>query len=311
MLPHGGFFLVRGQVKYSKKALNFDEQAALLQARGMLGDHEVIKRRLGAVNYYRLSAYWHPFKDQSSGDERFLAKTHIDVIWDRYIFDRALTVLVMDALERFEIAVRTRIAYELAMETGPFGYSEDRKVLYERDPRRRAEFLQRLEEDLRQRERSEKFVEHFVRQYGDAHDHPPIWVAVEVLSFGGTFTLFNGCRQNIQKRVARAFDVGVPVLESWLRTLNDVRNVCAHHGRLWNRVLGNKPKIPYGSDWHGVGNDRIFGVLSILSYILTIVAPRSQWRLRVKTLTERHPDVPLEQMGFPKDWGKLTLWAPS
>lgn len=292
---------------FSKPALTIDAQVALLQSRGMGGDASRIRRRLMAVSYYRLSAYWHTFKRP---DDSFVPNTHIDVVWDRYIFDRALRVLVMDAVERFEVATRSRIAHLLARRYGPLGYAEDPAALFPNAPDRQSDFFAHLRVDLRQ-QRDEPFIKHFVRTYGDAHEFPPIWVAIEVMGFGGTVSLYRGCDGAIRREVADAFGVAPEVFTSWLLTLNLARNVCAHHGRLWNRELANKPKIPRYPAWQTpvpVGNERVFAVLTLLAHAVQRIAPHSGWAGRVRALLDKHPEVPRNQMGFPASWEQCVIW---
>lgn len=92
-----------------------------------------------------------------------------------------------------------------------------------------------------------------------------------------------------------------------------MRNICAHHGRLWNRELGYKPMIPARDmSWHDpvrVENNRIFGVLAILKYLLSDIAPNSQWTTRLRELLAEYPEIPLAQMGFPGDWLLCPIWA--
>lgn len=110
------------------------------------------------------------------------------------------------------------------------------------------------------------------------------------------------------------FGVADRVLESWLTALNGVRNVCAHHARLWNRVLGYKPMIPKKKkhpEWHEpvkVDPARIFGESTILKYILTQVAPQSEWPDRLEALFAEYPDIPKRFMGFPDDWKECPIW---
>lgn len=94
-------------VKYRKPALTLDDQASLLASRGMGGGSDEIRRRLTQVNYYRLAAYWHPFRND--GEDTFRSGTTIRNVWRRYLFDRRLRLLTMDALERFEVTVRSRL----------------------------------------------------------------------------------------------------------------------------------------------------------------------------------------------------------
>ncbi len=70
-------------MKYTKPALSLVEQADLLIYRGMLGDREQIIRQLSAVNYYRLSGYWHTFRLPNSHD--FSTKKTFGEVWLRYV----------------------------------------------------------------------------------------------------------------------------------------------------------------------------------------------------------------------------------
>ncbi len=294
-------------MKYTKPSLSFEEQADLLIGRGMGGDRALIVKRLSAVNYYRLSGYWYTFRNT---DDSFKRGTTFEEAWDRYAFDRHLRLLVMDAIAHIEVAVRTRIAYHHSQEFGAFGYATDSTSLP--GLKDRAEFLARVGEEV-SRSR-ETFVEHFQKKYGADHDALPIWMATEVFSFGTTLTLFKGCPLGVADKVADLFGVPSKVLSSWLLCLNAVRNICAHHGRLWNRVLGVKPMIPRPythPDWHqpySVPNDRVFGVLTICRYCLDRIDLEGRWLERFNDLLRGFPTIPLERMGFPSDWVSSQLW---
>lgn len=109
-------------MRYAKPPRTLEEQADLLLSRGMKGDRAAMIARLAVVNYYRLSGYWHPFRNP--GADTFRPNTTFDSVWQRYAFDRRLRLLVMDAIERIEVAVRTRLAYCLAHQSGdPFAYA--------------------------------------------------------------------------------------------------------------------------------------------------------------------------------------------
>jgi abortive infection bacteriophage resistance protein len=298
-------------MKFAKPFRSIDEQVALLVSRGMLGDAETIRRRLDTVNYYRLSAYWH--SDRALDTDTLKPGTHIDTVWDRYLFDRRLRILTMDALERLEVTVRSRLAYELAREGGPFGYVTD-GLLYRDDARERAACLGSLFGDFARS--GEAFFRHFWVKYGDAHSAPPVWVAVEVLSFGKIVTLFRASPKAIRGAVAETLGVSPDVLDSWLICLNAIRNICAHHGRLWNRTLGARPLIPRRKErnlaWHvpvEVPNGKVFAALTILAHVLNHVAPRSGWGRRLSALFDEHPERYRSEMGFPDNWRACPIWA--
>ena len=295
---------------FTKPALTIDDQVALLRSRGMEGDPSRIARRLSVVNYYRLSGYWYPFRILEN--DHFRPGTHIDEVWNRYMFDRKLRLLVMDAIERIEVSVRTQVAYKLATEFGAFGYYDKPESLPLAVKPSRNELMEWIQKDV-SRSR-EPFIDHFNKKYGDEHGLPPIWMATEVLSFGTVVALYRKSPKTIQKQIANQFGVADVVFESWILTLNTVRNYCAHHSRLYNRVLTLRPKLPRInslSDWHdpfSISNDRLFCILTIYRHIMLRIAPNSRWSSRLVDLVEKHPNIPLDVMGMPPNWREHALW---
>jgi abortive infection bacteriophage resistance protein len=275
-------------------------------SRGLIADREELIRRLKVVSYYRLSGYWYPFRNP---DDTLQSGTTLDHVWRRYTFDRELRLLVLDAIDRVEIAVRTSLAYCHCHAYGPFGYLNV-SSLPGWDAPTFTRFQWKLKDEVRRSQ--EAFVVHFKGKYGDVHPELPLWMAAELMSFGMVFTLFRGMEKTIKRQVSAEFDVAFKVMESWLSCLNAIRNICAHHGRLWNRVLGVKPLIPAKNpQWHTpveVHNDRTFAVLVMLRYMLGVVAPQSRWHDRVEVLIVKYPDIPLPQMGFPQDWRDSPIW---
>jgi len=294
-------------VKYAKPSLTFDEQADLLIARGLLCSRDELLARLRSVSYYRLSGYWYPFRRP---DDTFMEGTTLEVVWRRYRFDRGFRLVVLDAIERVEVCVRTELVYLLAHAQGPFGYL-DPANLPGLAADTHSDFIERLSTECDRSQ--ERFIAHFCEKYGDQHALPPYWMVTELMTFGGLLTLFRGCPPDIKKRIAARFDTTDAVFKSWLVALNGVRNICAHHGRLWNRELGYKPKIPKNdSRWHDpveVPNNRMFGMLTILSYLLVDIAPQSRWQARLLALLDEYGEIPRAQMGFPDGWERCSLWV--
>ncbi len=252
-------------MKYTKLPLTFEQQADLLLSRHMIADKQTLIARLQSVNYYRLSAYWHPFKQP---DSTFVLGTSLDIVWNRYTFDRQFRLLVMDAVERVEIAIRTRLAYELVHKHGVFAQLDSwafssTQVEYQR-------LIDGMREDAQNSR--EVFIEHFRRTYDEFSDIP-LWSAVEIMTFGQMFTTFRCSGMHIQRLIAKEYQISGKVLFSWILTLNYIRNVCAHHSRLWNRELAIKPILPdprNAPDWHTpivINNGRAFAVLTLLHYL--------------------------------------------
>jgi abortive infection bacteriophage resistance protein len=294
-------------VKYSKPPLTFEKQADLLLSRGLVADKAALVAKLSVVNYYRLSAYWRPFKRP---DDTFVPGTKFETIWRRYTFDRQLRLLVMDAIERVEIAVRSRLVYELVHQHGAFAHLDARAFPGIPTPEH-----QRLLDELHdnaQRSR-EAFVEHFRTTYDEFPDLP-LWAAVETMMFGQMLTMFRHSGKHVQRAIATDYKITGTVLRSWLFTLNYIRNLCAHHARLWNRELAIKPIIPdlrHDPRWyppHDVPNNRMFAVLTLLRYMLSCCASQSRWRDRLYAHFDAYPEIPLDRMGIPANWRNHPLW---
>ena len=274
----------------------------------IVSDRDALIRKLEAVGYYRLCAYWHPFKQP---DNLFAANTEFDTVWQRYRFDRQLRIAVMDAIERVEVAIRAALIHELAMRGGPFAHIDIKTFPYAK-PEQHAKFLEILRGEANKS--SEQFVKHFQANYDEFPDLP-IWAASEIMTFGSMFTLFNMSERRVWNAVATRFEVHGTVLRSWLQTLNYIRNICAHHSRLWNRALAIRPVIPDAkrdARWHGpraVSNKRLFSVLTLLRQLLSTVAPESGWRERLFELFDKFPEIPLRALGIPVDWRSHDLWV--
>ena len=305
-------------MEYNKPPISFDAQAELLLQRGLIADKSILIERLKSVNYYRLSGYLYFFRDLPG--DAFKPNTTLENVWRHYTFDRHLRMVVMDAVERAEVAVRTQLIYHSAHRFGPFGYLDPKNL-----PQLEAGRFERWIKDLHEEtERSrEIFVQHFAERYGDHHffldrdgkpqPELPLWMIGEIMAFGKMLTLFNGSDDEVRRLVARHFGTEDEILRSWLRAINTVRNACAHHGRLWNKEL---PKfyIPRGNkhpQWHTpvhINTNRIFGVLTVLMFLLKTIAPQSQWKKRLWDLLDKYPEIPLASMGFPTNWKECPIW---
>ena len=305
-------------MKFEKEPLTFEAQAERLIARGLSADRSALIKRLAAVNYYRLSGYLYPFRQPN---DFYQAGTTLDIVWRRYVFDRRLRVLILDAIERIEVAVRTTLVYHLSHFvlpnfTGPagaFGYLDQR---YFPGFKTAGEFLKwrsklAMETD---RAKSEKFVQHFRTKYGDEHKELPGWMIVELMSFGAMFTMVKNVVPEVQKKVASAYGFPYEHFISWLHSLMVLRNACAHHDRIWNRESGkaNKPQRNKFPLWHAnpaIPNDRTGYLLTICHFWLGLISPTNRWKERLFALFDEFPEIPLQSMGLPADWRNHPLWT--
>ncbi|MEZ5323642.1 MAG: Abi family protein [Verrucomicrobiales bacterium] len=301
-------------MEYLKDHLSLEEQAQLLLDRGLVADKEKLIQRLSCVSYYRLSGYLYPFRQ--SGVDSYDADTSLDVIWDRYCFDRRLRVLLLDAIERVEVAVRTQLIYHFSAIHGPFGHCREEHL----PGLKIVEYIEWREALVVETNRSkETFKEHFFKKYGDTHRNLPIWMVCELMSMGSMLTFYKGVEKGIQNQVAAHFGMPEELLLSWLRSLYAARNICAHHSRLWNRILGYAPALPHKNKfpaWHlkdeeGKNlliNNRCGIILMICNSFLAQISPTSRWKERIDLLFAEYPGIPLADMGLPETWQQHPLW---
>lgn len=299
-------------MRYTKPPLNFEEQAQQLIDRGLIvSDQELLTRCLSVVNYYRLSAYWYPFKliDPITGMESFKPGTTFEEIWNRYTFDRRLRLLVMDAIEHIEVAIfRTIMVEQYTLKYGPFGYCEPSNFIP------KFEHIRMMENIEIGVERSkEEFVQRFKTKYFD-EPFMPLWITAEIVTFGQLFTFYRFMHRAEKQCLAKRFDLFPPVFESWLHSLLFIRNTCAHHARLWNRKIPIGPKLPdkrHKPDWYdpiGIDNRRVYAILVILNYLLSYISDGNDWSARLNKLLLEYDGIPIKIMGFPDNWSKGPLW---
>jgi len=297
-------------MEFSKPARTIKEQLALLKQRGLyVHDQTQALHYLKYVTYYRLRAYWLPFelRDENTGKSSFKENTSFQNIVDLYVFDRAFRLLVIDAIERIEIAIRGAWAYHMATKYGSHGYS--RYTLY----KNKDSFLSSCALLIKEVERSkETFINHYKERY-DKPLLPPIWMVSEILSFGQLSQWINNLKEPKDRNtVARVFCLDEAVFLSFLHHVSHVRNICAHHGRLWNRHFTfkmKKPKHPTNLS-NSINQDKdknIYNTLCVIKFLLDIVSPENGWGMRLKSLLDTS-QVPTENMGFPADWLNLPIW---
>lgn len=291
----------------SKATLTYAEQLDLLISRGLIVNDEAHALHcLANYNYYRLSIYWRCFTE--SGDhDHFKAGTTFEQIWELYNFDRGLRKLVNEACKRLEISARSRWAYELGQEYGPQAY-EDPAVF--NSAQNHTKLLAGLDAHFAQSK------EDFVLHYKSKHQHrPEIWIVVELFDFGRFRYFYNVTkRAQTRKRIADHYELPEATFCSLLTVCNYLRNICAHHSRLWNRKLTYKltlpekkpptliPNLRYSPDDDENESRKIYNSLVILSHLNQIIEPQGDWTLRLITHLQTLPPELIPDMGFPADW---------
>lgn len=295
---------------YSKPWQSSADQVILLQSRGLIvSNPQFAADFLSHINYYRFSGYCLAFEQAR---HQFLPGTTFDQIRASYDFDRILRDLVSEAVEITELDFRSAIADHFGRTHGPFGHIRPASFfrLF-----RHADWLNKLREES---ERSrELFVTHFRKNYAEFPDLP-IWMATEVMSFGQLSRMFSGMDRTDQRAIAPRYGIQPSILMSWMHHFVYVRNLCAHHSRLWDRVWAIKADLPAGKAWNPPllpGNERLFSTMLMLFQLLKRCPAISQyalhWRQRVHTHLATPPIAPQarNRMGLTPTWNQHPLWT--
>ncbi len=298
---------------YTKVALSYEQQVALLESRGLqIADEQEALHWLERIGYYRLSAYFIPFKVREK--DQFLPDKTFRMVLDLYRFDARLRLLVMQAIDMIEVSVRASLTYKLGHELGPFGYIESHQFMPFTPstgagiPARgfdHANFMSKLQQEVNSSK--EEFVAHYRSKY-TSEAHLPIWMATELLTFGVISKMTEGVPKRIRKQMGRAYEISQSQLVSWLHCLAYVRNVCAHHGRLWNRELSLRPELLRERNVPSEDVGRMYIVCLVLHRLLKHIAPSFGWRAGLVVLLSEYPGVSLAAMRFPSDWKERDPW---
>ena len=296
---------------FAKPALDIPAQIALLEARGLaVPDHARAAHFLRYISYYRLRAYWMTLEAPAVPGQAhgFVAGASFEDVLILYIFDRQLRLLIIDAIERVEVAVRGVWAHQMAIRYGSHGYLDP--GLYGN-----AQFFARgltAFEDEFDRSR-DTFIQHYKRKY-TAPKLPPVWMAAEILSFGQLSKWIENLRASADRQaLARAFRIDERIFCSFLRHLAVVRNICAHHARLWDRALTVKmvlPKYPrdLAASMNPAAPAAIYNSITMLAHILATVAPGSHWKVELGVLFAATRNLKMAAMGFPAGWRTRPVW---
>lgn len=226
-------------------------------------------------------------------------------------FDRDLRDLVTEALEVVELDFRAAFAYHFGDRYGPFGHVSPSSFFKHFEHTRS---MKRLRSETRRS--SEEFVEHFKGTYREFPDLP-VWVITEILSFGALSRMCDGMLKPDRKALAQRYGLQPRDWVSWLHHLNYVRNLCAHHARLWDRNWSIKPRLPAARAWrppHLPGNNRLFVTLLVLNYLMAhcpaVAGYAAEWRSRLEALIDDPPKVAnaADLMGLAATWKTHPLW---
>lgn len=307
------------KVLYTKPALEYTAQLHQLESRGLIiSDQEKAIHLLERISYYRLSGYWYPMLAEPKSDHIFKEGSTFENAFKLYCFDRELRKLIAGELEKIEIAVKAKIIYIMSHQYGPFWYNDPNLFS------NRAKFQKTNDKLTSEYSRSdEEFLKAFKNKYSDPM--PPSWMILEVSSFGNLSSLYSNLKPGRHKRnIANFFHLNERTFQSWLHSFTYVRNVCAHHARLWNKRMSITPQIPNNPELPFLNiltlpdpengnltnpkNKSVYFLLSMILYLLNEINPKHTLKLRMNKLLEDYPMIDVSAMGFPQHWQNEPLW---
>lgn len=315
---------------------SYPELVSLLLQRGMeVSDPARAERKLAQLGYYRLSGFWYPsraFKLDSTGQpllcpstnkpvrlDQFQPGTSFDAAVALYQFDKRLRLLMLDAIERLEVNIRSVIAHEVGFHD-PMAYTNPDFI----QPKQTKNFKGRngkhrnrwQEWSNHQRNLLDRSSEDCILWHRLSQKPIPIWVAVEAWDFGTLSKFFEMLKRRYQNLILTRLGLSdAKILARWLQEINLLRNRCTHHSRIWNQVAANPLAVlPNEAYFQTIALDtralkRIYGTISIIWFLLKNVAPNSSWLSEVANLIDSKPQLPgctftalglPDEKGFPK-----------
>lgn len=283
-----------------------EEQIEILLNRGLIiDDINEAKQLLLNLNYYRLSAYTLTLRK----DDIFYPNVHFDSIMQIYNFDMELRSALLYLLEYIEVSIRTHIGYFHSKEFGPLGYL-DRATF--KDENRYNKFRSDYETAIKEFGCREAFVKHHKMVYEGQF---PMWVLVELLSFGSLSRLFKNLTKEIQSEICsnNYGKITEHYIENWLQGFAILRNICAHRGRIYNREipfglkLQNRDKTMLKNEGLQINkaSKQLFTYLFVAKKITTDSNVWESFIKRFLEFTKKYPFVRLHYYGFPEGWKSI------
>lgn len=262
---------------------------------------------LSDIGFYRLKGYMPTFYRHATKD--FRNGTQVEDILRLYQFDKLLRGIIMKAIESLEVAVRTRLFNGMAVQEGAHWYLDP---FHFHQPQLHFEMMEYIQKYVSKA--YEPFIQNYLRKY-TSPTLPPSWMISDILTFGKLASIYENMKDNATKKdVAQCFGTLPVFLESWLKSLNFIRNVCAHHGRLWNRRLPLKPKLPTRQKLRFLNlaaedtNQKLYGILSCMVFMGQHFQGHFTLKNDLKSLFDAYPEIPVEAMGFPPSWRTEPIW---
>ena len=309
------FFMTTVKTTYNKEALDYEQIIALLKERGLtIEDESKAIQTLGFISYFRLAAYFRPMENNDTNSEgetlhHFKSNATFNKGIAMYEFDTKLRDLIFQAIQKIEIAIRTKMIHHISLKYGAFWFLDMNLCKSQKL------YLKNMASIEREVERSkDDFIKEHYRKY-NYPDFPPAWKTLELASFGTLSKLYYNLNDTkLKKKIAREFNLPQhEILESWMVSITALRNCCAHHSRLWNRIIPLMPQLNVSMRGKWISqipqnSNRFYSHFCCVAYLLNVIDPKCSVKDDFKKLLKEYPSIDCEAMGFPINWEEEKLW---
>ena len=280
-----------------KKPCSFQEQLEKIKSRNCVVKNEARAQFiLQNINYYRLTAYFLPFKQE---DGTYKDGTTFENVYRIYEFDRKLRNLVFGVVEEIELMLRTQLSNYHSLKYGPLGYKDANNFNKKHDV---ARFEKHIADAIKHNEK-QFFVKHHIDKYNSEF---PLWVVIELFSTGELSFFYSDMLRADKKFLAqKLFNTTDDIASSWLLCFTNIRNYCAHYSRLYYNKFGTIPATPKHYPYKL--KDRIFDYILVLKFLYP---DANKWNIQfligLDNLIKEYDEViDLYHLGFPKNWKTL------
>lgn len=290
-----------------KPALTYDQQIDRLKNVHNLSivDDAAALEILKKVNYYRLSAYGLGLSKKDD-KEKYIDGISLEHIYRLYEFDSIFRNMLIHVIEQLEIQLRTQISNFLALTYGSEGYVDPAHFTDKKTKTGESVHATVMESFIKERDHQKNapFVKHHMDKY---EGHFPVWVAIELFTFGNLSSLYSIMVLDDRKEIARLYNTEPKYLGSWILALVEIRNICAHYSRLYNMPLKQTPHLYPEYQKYRIGTlNKVFPALLCIKRMLNSDERWCSFETQLEALIDEYSDVVrLSFMGFPKEWKEI------
>jgi abortive infection bacteriophage resistance protein len=305
----GRFILYTIKTPYSKRFTPPCDLVSLLISRGLKVKNEnKATAYIANIGYYRLSSYCYPLLQFPKAEHAYKKGATFDLVLNMYRFDRKLRILLFNEIEKIEVAIRSIMLNVITEELNDvFWITKSQNFHNQATFTKTTNLIQSEKEKTK-----EEFIAHFCSKYSD--NFLPVWMIAEIIPFGVLSGIFNNLKSaKLKKKVATRFGLSASVFASWIIALVNLRNLCCHHSRTWNREIAVVPVEPNSPVFPWINSTktdakRVYYRICIIKYLLFTVSPNNRFALKLKSLLAEYPTIDIRAMSFPADWENEPLW---